>query len=80
MNDADEIVLETMADVLEKIPVEYLDDFLHDLGEWVRFRNFLKPAIEAGLVVVEPRMVWVNDGIPGISEVRVEYEIDQENA
>lgn len=80
MTNETEIRIETMADVLEKIPEERIEAFLTDLGEWMRFRHFLKPMIDAGLAKVEPIMVWVDDDAPGIKEVRIRYEIDQENA
>lgn len=76
----EEIKIENLTDILDKIPLGKISDFMIDLEEWLIFRHNMKPYVEAGVVAMRPYLIWKDDGITGLSEVRIINEIPPESA
>lgn len=69
-----EYVIENVADLVS-VPEHCWDAMLADLREWMKLRATmaaeLADFIEAGQVELPRRLIWIDDGKPGLSKLRL---------
>lgn len=56
--------IETITDILNLAP-DKRERFLLDFKAWLEFVDGLKPLADAGIVGIQPLMIWVDDGRVG---------------
>lgn len=71
MSDPKEYRIERVEDMLA-VPPEKWPEMLADFQEWLEMRAELQPLVDEGLMEVEPFILWVDDGIRGLSELTLE--------
>lgn len=71
MSEPKEYRIERVEDMLA-VPPEKWPEMLADFQEWLEMRAELQPLVDQGLMEVEPFILWVDDGIRGLSELTLE--------
>ena len=66
--------IETLADIFT-VPADKHDALLQDLATWLKYRADMLDALGkvgvGALVEMPPVMTWVDDGVTGLSSLRV---------
>lgn len=74
----EKIQIATVKDIVEKIPLDKLDDFLYDLKSWVVYHHSIKNLIELGIFIPSTHMIWVDDDIRGLSAVHFNIVLEDQ--
>lgn len=80
-SECKEIQIETLLDIVDKVPEESLDNFLTDLKIFVleakkskeRFLKIMPKEVYESCIKEE--MIWIDDGETGVKWTRVVFEI-----
>jgi len=67
---AEEHEIRSLADALEVVTPENIDLFLADLREWFAVQWIVAEAGD-GVVTTPPVLTWKDDGVVGMSELRI---------
>lgn len=71
MSDVKEYRIEHVTDMLA-VPSEKWPEMLADFQEWLELRAACQPLVEAGLMEVDPFILWMDDGVRGLSTLEIE--------
>lgn len=66
-----EYKIERVTDMLA-VPQEKWPAMLADLQGWLEMRAACQPLVDAGLMEVDPHILWVDDDIRGLSKLKIE--------